>query len=92
MFSCFQQKNSITKDDELIVVSQKTRHQYENLDHCLDKVKEMIKEAAFEPDPPSQEIIARIERIKHAANEKRLEDKKKKQKHKKDRKIDWNKH
>ena len=71
------------------MVSQRTCHQQDNLYHCLDKVKDMISEAAFEPDPPCQETIKRIERIKAVAKEKRMEDKRRKQKHKNDRKIDW---
>ena len=83
-----QQSNHINHEGELIVTSQKTRTQSDNLHDCLERVKDMLKKAAWEPDPPSEEIGKRVKEIKEVANEKRLDKKKKSKDKRSSRKKD----
>ena len=44
-----QQKNRLTNEGDLLVVSQKTRDQGKNLQDCLDKVREIVVKALHVP-------------------------------------------
>ncbi|KAM4031473.1 large ribosomal subunit protein mL62 [Anomaloglossus baeobatrachus] len=71
-----QNKNRITRNGELIVVSEVSRHQMRNLADCLDKIRCMISEANQKPKPVSKEDVKlRLMRLENA-NRERLRQKK----------------
>lgn len=79
-----QQKNKITKDGELVISSQKTRDQEQNREDCLDKLADMVVQAAHEP---KKRVATKPSR---ASREARLSNKKRRSEIKKGRKIsDW---
>ncbi|KAG8446345.1 hypothetical protein GDO86_013977 [Hymenochirus boettgeri] len=44
-----QCKNRINKNGELIVVSEQSRYQMENLAHCLQKIRDIVSDATIRP-------------------------------------------
>ncbi|XP_066924787.1 large ribosomal subunit protein mL62-like [Clytia hemisphaerica] len=81
-----QENNSVNKEGELIVVSEKTRSQHQNLQDALNKVKEMLRNASHQPKETSEETKGKVEQFKRREKEKRLELKKRKSLKKFDRK------
>ncbi|XP_006136470.2 large ribosomal subunit protein mL62 isoform X2 [Pelodiscus sinensis] len=69
-------KNKINKSGELIINSEVSRHQMKNLADCLQKIRDMIKEATQKPNVVSKEttqlLIARVQKM----NRERLRQKK----------------
>lgn len=68
-----------TKSGAVLVTSEETRSQAQNLDDCYRKLAEAIVEAAFIPREPSQEAQDRWKRIREREEEYK---KKKKKRHK----------
>lgn len=64
-------KNKISDDDILLIYSEEHRSQQENRDQCIDKLKEILKEAA---NPPEERIETKPPR--GDANEERIQEKK----------------
>ncbi|XP_060560267.1 large ribosomal subunit protein mL62-like [Ruditapes philippinarum] len=71
-----QQANKITKNGDFIVTSEKTRKQILNQADCLDKIRHMIFQASILPKELTPEQKAVIEKRERAANEKRIQEKK----------------
>jgi ribosome-associated protein len=46
-----RQRKRVTESGELVLTSQRYRDQERNRQDCLDKLRELILEAAFEPKP-----------------------------------------
>ena len=55
-----QFKGRVTKQGELLVVSQKHRSQTMNLSEAVTKMEEMLLEASEIPKGPSQLTVARV--------------------------------
>ncbi|XP_068118104.1 large ribosomal subunit protein mL62 [Hyperolius riggenbachi] len=69
-------KNRINRNGELIVASQVSRYQMQNLADCLDKISNIISEASQMPKPIEKEDLElRKTRLEHA-NRERLRQKK----------------
>ena len=81
-----QEKGLINKNGELVVKSERTRSQHQNLYDALDKVKGMLTEACHVPKETSEETKQKIVHFKGRENEKRIENKKRKSFRKFDRK------
>ena len=73
---CTQEKNSINKEGELIITSERFRQQHRNLEDALAKLKEMIVSSAYIPEGPTEETLERIKQRITQANETRVNDKK----------------
>lgn len=76
----------INKNGELVVTSERTRSQHQNLYDALEKVKRMLVEACYVPKETSEETKQKIIHLKGRENEKRIENKKRKSSRKFDRK------
>lgn len=74
---CIQEKNRITKEGHLVVTSEKTRNQEENILDGIEKVRQMLERAAWEPEPPSAESLEKKKKQRELNNEKRLAKKRK---------------
>ncbi|KAI9149792.1 hypothetical protein H9P43_009971 [Blastocladiella emersonii ATCC 22665] len=86
------QANSINKNDELIIASDRFRIQRGNLDDCVQKLYEMVVEAGYVPRETSQSQRRRVGKLIEGENERRLEAKKHSGKKKAERrggKGDW---
>ncbi|KAJ7987870.1 hypothetical protein DPEC_G00331060 [Dallia pectoralis] len=69
-------KNRINKAGELLVTSERSRSQVQNLNDCIQKISDIIAEASVKPCEPSAEDIAlRASRLEKR-NKERLEQKK----------------
>ena len=55
-----QFKGRVTKQGELVVVSQKHRSQRMNLNEAVAKMEEMLLQASEMPKGPSQLTVARV--------------------------------
>jgi len=72
------EKKRINKENELVLTSQKTRSQADNVEDALDKLQECLDRAAesiipAKPDPEKAKEMAKRKKI---ANEHRIQDKK----------------
>lgn len=76
----------INKHGELVVTSERTRSQHQNLYDAFEKVKGMLVEACHIPKETSEETKQKIVNFKGRENEKRIENKKRKSFRKFDRK------
>lgn len=87
------EKKRINKDDELVITSQRTRSQLDNLEDALAKLQEILDAAwkAAQPIEEDPEKRKKLEKQKERGNENRLENKKFASDKKKQRraKIDW---
>ncbi|GAQ89639.1 peptidyl-tRNA hydrolase [Klebsormidium nitens] len=77
--------NRINNDGELVVTSTRTRTQKGNIEDALEKLNAILQKASYVPPPPSADKIKRIKKLAKAANEKRLDIKKKQSSKKADR-------
>ncbi|CAG9462540.1 unnamed protein product [Pedinophyceae sp. YPF-701] len=88
-----REKNRVNNNDELVVQSQEHRTQHQNLATAIEKVNEMVCQAAESliVKEPTEEKKKRIKGLKKAYNQKRLDGKKKHGMKKKERraKPDW---
>lgn len=87
------EKKRINKENELVLTSQKTRSQADNVEDALDKLQDCLDRAAesiipAKPDPEKAKEMAKRKKI---ANENRIQDKKFKAEKKNSRraKIDY---
>ncbi|XP_064406493.1 uncharacterized protein LOC135351436 [Halichondria panicea] len=78
-------KPRLTKDGELIIISQKHRSQHMNLSDAISRLEALLEEASEVPKGPSQQVAARVRALKRIASRKRLTDKKYHSNKKKDR-------
>lgn len=65
------QRRRITNEDELIVTSQRWRDQDRNRQDCLDKLREMLLEAAAVPRPRKPTKKTRGSKERRLANKRR---------------------
>lgn len=56
-------KLKLTKAGELVISSDKTRSQANNVDDCYNKLVQAIKEAVAVPRDPDEATIARVETL-----------------------------
>uniref|UniRef100_A0A3B3RU38 Large ribosomal subunit protein mL62 n=1 Tax=Paramormyrops kingsleyae TaxID=1676925 RepID=A0A3B3RU38_9TELE len=84
-----QNKNRINKVGELLVTSEASRSQQQNLNDCLQKIQDIIAEASQKPHEPTEEDIAiRRARLDYM-NKERLKQKKIHSVIKQSRKVDF---
>lgn len=62
MFCFLQHHNSINKEGEWIIRSQKTRHASLNLADCLDKLRTYIAEVEEKIEPPPDPVTLEMRR------------------------------
>lgn len=55
-----QFKPRLTKDGELIIISQKHRSQHMNLSDAISRLEALLEEASEVPKGPSQQVAARV--------------------------------
>eukprot|EP00039_Didymoeca_costata_P032745 m.39219 g.39219 ORF g.39219 m.39219 type:complete len:205 (+) comp9521_c1_seq1:154-768(+) len=67
----------VTKGGEIVLTSQKTRSQLQNINDAFERLEEMCTVAAKPPTEASQEKKERIVNLKNQANEKRKKEKQK---------------
>ena len=84
-----QQAGRINNEGELVVSSQRTRSQSRNRDDALNKIRNLIANAAYVPPPPSETKEKRIRGLVRRSNERRLQHKKRHQAKKAGRRVDW---
>ncbi|KAJ3374468.1 Peptidyl-tRNA hydrolase ict1, mitochondrial [Allomyces arbusculus] len=80
-----QRAAQINKDGDLVVMSDRFRSQRQNVDDCVEKVFEMVKEAGYVPRETTAEQKRHVMKLQRAQNERRLESKKMAGKKKADR-------
>ncbi|KNE65049.1 hypothetical protein AMAG_10715 [Allomyces macrogynus ATCC 38327] len=80
-----QRSAQINKDGDLVVMSDRFRSQRQNVDDCVEKVFEMVKEAGYVPRETTDEQKRHVKKLQRAQNERRLESKKMAGKKKADR-------
>ncbi|RDD39089.1 Peptidyl-tRNA hydrolase ICT1, mitochondrial [Trichoplax sp. H2] len=83
---CQLEKKRINKEGQLVISSTKFRSQKLNLDDAIQKLEDIINKAGEIPKPTAPEKVAKIKKLKHVANEKRLKQKYFHSKKKQDRK------
>ncbi|XP_027033274.2 peptidyl-tRNA hydrolase ICT1, mitochondrial [Tachysurus fulvidraco] len=71
-----QNKTRLNKAGELIVTSEVSRSQQKNLDHCVQKISEIISEASQRPPEPSAEDLTLRAKRLEKRNLERLKQKK----------------
>ncbi|KNE54132.1 hypothetical protein AMAG_00134 [Allomyces macrogynus ATCC 38327] len=71
-----QRAAQINKDGDLVVMSDRFRSQRQNVDDCVEKVFEMVKEAGYVPRETTAEQKRHVKKLQSAQNERRLESKK----------------
>ncbi|KAI8817922.1 peptidyl-tRNA hydrolase domain protein [Fimicolochytrium jonesii] len=66
--------NRITKRNEFFISSERHRTQHANIEDCIDKIFEMVKESAGElvEHEPSEELLAKIDEFKRVDKEKKM--------------------
>ncbi|CDS07491.1 hypothetical protein LRAMOSA01440 [Lichtheimia ramosa] len=69
-------KLKLTKAGELVITSDKTRSQANNVDDCYNKLVQTIKDAVAVPRDPDEATLARVETLKKNEKIKRKELKK----------------
>lgn len=82
-------KKRLTKEGDLVVVSQVHRTQHKNLDDAVQRLTSLLKEASEIPKGPSELTLARIRVLKRKADRKRRTDKKYHSVKKQDRRDDF---
>ncbi|CAO3672555.1 unnamed protein product [Rhizopus microsporus] len=65
-----------SKDDEVIITSDKTRSQSKNVQDCYDKLVTTIKQAVAVPKEPDEATLRRVKQLQDIQNKNRLEIKK----------------
>ncbi|KAF7489315.1 Peptidyl-tRNA hydrolase ICT1 [Sarcoptes scabiei] len=82
-------KNSISKEGDWIIRSDKTRHQMLNVADCLDKLRCFVAEATKPPKiEPSFETLEKIRQQREKAAQKRLQEKRHRSMMKADKRIE----
>ncbi|MDZ4778624.1 MAG: alternative ribosome rescue aminoacyl-tRNA hydrolase ArfB [Planctomycetia bacterium] len=76
-----QQRRRMTREGDLLVVSQRYRDQARNIDDCLEKLREMLAEAAIRP------VVRRVTKPTRGMIERRLKQKKQLSSKKRDRRT-----
>ncbi|KAJ1978443.1 hypothetical protein H4R35_001906 [Dimargaris xerosporica] len=66
-----KESGRINKSGELVVTSDRTRSQAQNIQDCLQKIHTMLVQAAYIPPEPEQGKLDKIAQRHTAANEKR---------------------
>ncbi len=64
-----QQRRRITREGDLLVVSQRYRDQARNIEDCLEKLREMLAEAAIRP------VVRKVKKPTRGMIERRLKQK-----------------
>lgn len=87
------EKKRINKEGEIVITSQRTRSQMDNLEDALQKLQDILDAAwkSVQPIEEDPEKKKKLQKQKERGNEKRLESKKFQADKKKQRraKIDW---
>lgn len=87
------EKKRMNKEGELVITSQRTRSQADNVEDALEKLQDILDAAwlSVQPIEEDPEKKKQLEKQKKIANENRIKEKKQKSDKKKDRraKVEW---